>query len=601
MISDNSNTLVSVSATKLHDNRPRYRIDIIDRRTDDTIRTLYRTPKDDGLFETKISPQGRRLALFSDRCIEIVDVQTGKTILDHISPGSYFDSLMSFTSDGKQLHWLEFAHGEFVVKALDIDTGDVHSNGFPSHFDYVFSAKSDTLLYYGVRNTDTPPSQQFEFQCFRFSSSGLNLVLKSARARFIVSSSTGRRQIAFTQGLNNGVLIDPSSDGKLLQLPRGSTNWFGPDKVVVDLSVPFGASRHYAVVDMAEVAIEQPTRRGAGGSIWSYDRIRDEILEMDQGGKLVDLSVDGSQQIVRDDPHRFWPHFRVASIVGGLIWWLSWVWGFRRRVRSFQPLIDLCLLHSLGIAVCLLRFWRDPGVPNISYPESFIIQGIGISALCLLAVWFASGSTKWRRRFAMILLSGAPLWVALLLLGDQLGVSLSASSVLAISIIFFLFAISLFSRRIGIVLIHSSDQKESWKSWDRGFRIRDLFVWTFALAILLLIARRFELSVPAWEYSKMMIVMGGLLAVTSSIGLWINISASNWKRRLSLGILTVGLPYGVMWLLHADDFMLPTYWFVGLFAMTAATTILAGLSLRWNGYRLGSLSPETQPSKLGSE
>ncbi|MEL6106844.1 MAG: hypothetical protein AAFU85_12425, partial [Planctomycetota bacterium] len=281
----------------------------------------------------------------------------------------------------------------------------------------------------------------------------------------------------------------------------------------------------------------------------------------------------------------WWP-LRIVGLTAAVLWWLVWSIGKRRGQRSFQPVIDLAILHSvlsLCFGVRLYAYMNGPNWDGSLYQwESVLFLGTASSAIGLVMLWVVHGPQRLGFRlgaiaFALTVLAGfaVVVWDADPMKFDasmertktMLGTAASGAALLSV-----LWVLKAF----GLRLCHRHDDAMPSDA-DRGFSILHMIGWTVAFALLFVVLRWRNFELPEWETAGVLSASGAASGLATGVLLWLGLGRSKLRYLVvPVGLALTGLVYR---LTERYDVMQVGTALVPL-------VLVSMFVFRWNGYYL---------------
>ncbi|MEL6106209.1 MAG: hypothetical protein AAFU85_09235 [Planctomycetota bacterium] len=323
---------------------------------------------------------------------------------------------------------------------------------------------------------------------------------------------------------------------------------------------------------------------------WQFDRSGTRVYMDDGTSALATLNVDTglfSRRAFGPGMPWWWP-LRIFGITAAVVWWLAWSLRMGRNRRSYQPFVDVAILHVTLLACFAVRLYAHVNGPSWSGDldnwEGAGLLGTAASAIGLVVLWVIFGSQRLGVRLSLIGFAAAALvgfaiviWDASQATGDHsidrmrtvVGTVSSGVAMLAI--------LGGFAWH-GIRLLHRTDATVDEKPHERGFGIRHMIVWTIAIALIFVAFQSRSFRLPATANLLNLMASGFASGLATAMLLWLGLGRTRW--RFLLAAIAIGIAGGLYWVTQSANLLPISAAFVPI--LLAST-----LALRWNGYSLG--------------
>ncbi|MEO1524301.1 MAG: hypothetical protein AAFX06_02645 [Planctomycetota bacterium] len=320
-----------------------------------------------------------------------------------------------------------------------------------------------------------------------------------------------------------------------------------------------------------------------------FDATGEHLYSIDEFGVLQSLEVDSgnfSSEEFDGGVSWWWP-LRVVGILPALIWWLVWSLGMRRSERSYQPLIDIGILHAVLLACFGVRLYAFMNGPDwdgdLHQWESVGFLGAAASLVGWVMLWVVHGPQGLGIRlgavaFSLTSLAGFATLVweidplqydpSLSRMRTMIGTAASGASLLSV-----LWILSAF----GIRLCHRHDSQSRADRRGSGFSIQHMIGWTVAFALLFFLFQLRRVEFPGGEGLLRLAASGTASGLGTAVLLWLGLGRTLW--RFLFVAIGLGIAGGLYWLTRS-------YNVIQVSAALAPLVLVSTFVFRWNGYCL---------------
>ena len=313
------------------------------------------------------------------------------------------------------------------------------------------------------------------------------------------------------------------------------------------------------------------------------------LYTLDDMGMLRTVNLDTgvvSHEQIGQGSSWWWP-LRLLGIVLAATWWLVWSLGMRREDRSYQPMIDLAILHTVLLACFGVRFYAYMHGPDwVGYLyewDSVVFLGAAASASGLVMLWVVHGPQSFGFRLGAIAFAVAALAGFAVLVWDvdplqfdpsmartKTLVGTSASGATLLALLWFLWAANL-------RLSHRRDDVVNSNGSEHGFSIRHMIGWTVAFALLFVMLRARTFQLPDRDSLWQLLASGSASGLATGALIWGGLGKAKIRYLLvPVGLGVAGLVY---WKMERHDV-------IRVGAAMVPLILISMLTLRWNGYAL---------------
>ncbi|MEL6106843.1 MAG: hypothetical protein AAFU85_12420 [Planctomycetota bacterium] len=198
---------------------------------------------------------------------------------------------------------------------------------------------------------------------------------------------------------------------------------------------------------------------------FEFDRDGDVLFAIDRTGvvHLIDFTRQRTTRFTAPDGFEWWWPLRVAALAIACLWWLVWSLVLRRDQRSYQPLIDIAIVHALLFVCFGARLHAHMNGPMWNHSlhswESVIFLGTGASFIGWFSMWIVFGSQHWGLRVGAVAIAFTLAIGFVIVIWDVDAVSFDAALARAESLIGVV-------AHVAVVLV------SLWLLWCCGFRLR---------------------------------------------------------------------------------------------------------------------------------
>ena len=578
-------------------------------------------PRSSAIGSPGFSPDGRTLAVGSTTGeVSLWDVETGRKrkTVRAAQHESGWPTWVEYSRDGRIL-----VCGQFGIQLLDANTGKLNWTIREFAYSIDFSKKSNRLMMNAHRfsglgsgeGTVTLSRAVTVFEVIGLGSGEGTVTVNRAVAVFEVAAD----------GLNEVgaiLLTDPtgvariSPDGQQLAISSAElidkVRFYDVEsgQAVGTLFLPEEATDILYSADGTLLAT-----LSVGGRIDVWDvaarRGKETVFETESDPKPVRFvrngellaSVDAygittiwnwatGQRVAVLDRHRWWAPQFAALVIAFVVWMVVWVWSGIQRRRSWQPLIDVLLLHAVILGIAYLRLDRGGISPDFTKLSAAFLQASAASLICLLIVWVVFAGHRWPFRLAGLVTGFAVFWGSMILCWNATnGLD---SEIFGASVYLFGCQIAwckmMLMQLRGTRLVFASDAGTDILGGQRRrqFTVQDVMVWFSAVALLLAVARFASPGWMPWQLCALVAVIGFTQAATVIVifGL-VERSPACWIPCVSVPLVAV-MAGSVPRLIfdQIKPYHPEIWWHIGLNVAFAALLVVSLSILRCHGYRL---------------
>jgi len=242
------------------------------------------------------------------------------------------------------------------------------------------------------------------------------------------------------------------------------------------------------------------------------------------------------------------------------------------------------------------RFANTESFHLVRLPTGWLLLAQTVAASCLAAMWAVAADHRWMVRVsaALAALTGATAAMVHVPGGVWHGRTEWDNVVAAVSLTVCLACGVLLARRFGLRV--AREPSAARRQCDlRGFQVmlRDLFVFTSAIAAFVAVARFFEPPRPSsWE-TPFLICEGAMLALVTAAAAWSALARARWPLRGSVLILACisSEAHWPFFHTHVDPDSL--WWYLAAHSLVAVIVATTLLVFRVHGYRIRTVATES--------
>ena len=305
---------------------------------------------------------------------------------------------------------------------------------------------------------------------------------------------------------------------------------------------------------------------------------------------IVDLLRQRTTEFVVPASSPWWWPLRATGVALAMLWWWIWSRGVRQDQRSYQPLIDIAILHA-ALFVCFgARFYGHTNGPlwngSLHSWESVVLLGTGASFIGWVSLWIVFGSQHWGTRVGAVGIAFTLAVGFVLVIWDvkvdavQFDASLARAEsligvIVHVATVLFLFWLLWAS---GLKLQHARDSSAGETLPQRHrFSLKQMIGWTIICALLFVVLGQRKLAMPDEGHFYKLLADGFAGGLANVAVLWLGLGKSPLRYvGAALGLFLSAWTYmAIGWLnvMHVGLAMIPIL-------------LVSAMAFRWNGYLL---------------
>ncbi|MEO1524299.1 MAG: hypothetical protein AAFX06_02635 [Planctomycetota bacterium] len=317
-----------------------------------------------------------------------------------------------------------------------------------------------------------------------------------------------------------------------------------------------------------------------GGAYFVQDRSRVVV-------HVVNLDKQTASPFVVPEKDRWWWPLRWTGIALAAIWWLAWSVRMRRDSRSFQPVLDIAILHAVFFVCFGGRLYGHMNGPLWNHAlhswESVTFLGTGASFIGWMSLWIVFGPQRGGLRVGAI---GVAFTLAIgfvLVIWDLNAVDFDASLARAGTLVgvvahVVVVLLSLWILWVcGLRLHHRTDEPITVGITGGRFSLLHMIGWTAICALLFVVLGLRRLELPNEDELMKLIADGFAGGLANAVVLWLGLGKSVLRYPFAaIGLCLSGLTYwaiGWLYVAHVGAALIPIL-------------LVSSLTFRWNGYCL---------------
>ena len=303
-------------------------------------------------------------------------------------------------------------------------------------------------------------------------------------------------------------------------------------------------------------------------------------------------------EVLASLPMRGGTYYTVAIVECVLLiaWSIAWVVS-GRQCRTPHPLLDVAMVHGVVAVIVLARFANTESFHLVRLPTGWLLLAQTVAASSLAAMWAVAADHRWMVRVsaALAALTGATAaMVSFALPAIREGGADWDDIVAAVSLVVCLACGVLMARRFGLRVGREPSIGRRKRS-VHGFQVmlRDLFVFTSAIAAFVAVARFFEPPrLDSWE-TLFLICEGAMFALVAGAGTWSALARARWPLRAMVLIMACILSEAHWPFLHTYLSLEPLWWYLSAHSLVAVIVATTLLVFRVHGYRIRTVATES--------
>jgi len=305
-------------------------------------------------------------------------------------------------------------------------------------------------------------------------------------------------------------------------------------------------------------------------------------------------------EILATLPVRGETYYAVAIVECLLLvaWSVAWVVS-GRQCRKPRPLLDAALVHGVVALVLVARLVSTESPHIVRLPMGLLLLAQLVAASCLAVMWAAAADHRWMVRVSATLaaMTGcAAAMVSFTPYAHWGGRADWDNFVAAISLVVSLACGALVALRFGLRVSRELPVVQRGRD-ARRFQVtlRDLLVFTLAIAVFVAVARFFEPPYLGWQKTLFLICEGAMFAMLAAIGAWSALSRARWPVRVAVLILACVFS-AAHWPLFQTYQRLGESWFyLSAHVLVAFIVVATLLIFRFHGNRIRKGVTERSP------
>ena len=315
------------------------------------------------------------------------------------------------------------------------------------------------------------------------------------------------------------------------------------------------------------------------------------LLRRQENGAIVVEEAGRKQRTILHGHTWWWWPARWTAWGAGLIWWLTFSIGQRRKQRSMQPAIDVALLHVVVVVCAGCRLWAYHHGPHWSGYlhdwESVAFIGASLSMLTWFLLWVAIGPQAWAVRFGFFIFGVATvIGIVIGILasaaharGGNWAYALAETLVGSMSQVPVILGLFIAARLCGLRLQHKNDSAINRLAQapgpDRRMSIRDMCFWMVAFGVLFTVIKLCVIEVPSADVLTKIFFSGVLTGCSGFATLWLGLGRTLWRIACVVATSIAVCAYHY-WLDRVEILHVGYAW--------VPMTLLAAFAFRWHGY-----------------
>ena len=609
LLSDDESTLVLVSTLGYRDGLKEHRVEVLNADSCEVRLTLLRRTNQQPRPKLAIamSHDGSRLALVQGKEVLVYDTHRSwmqspkQMILPHVLDQKH----VAISPDGKSLIVAESV-SPARIGVYDIESGQHSRHAFPpAVVDFRFQRRAPADIgnprFRALETYSGPDDSENSSQsCVRlYELDGDNLLATDVKVDGGKSFLFG-----FSRNLKRALQYAPYPDQLSFQVVVPETNkvvwetdnhtkrikWAGADKLLVETDNGFSLSAMAPPVKVYDTITgrwEADFNASVDShTLWAYRSQIKTMLFARHYGAIRSVDATGSSRwlLTDQDRHPLW--VTGIWVLVAVSWWLLFVWLTRGIRRSLRPLMQMIVLAAIVLTPIAIHYYMGPEPRRFRRVSEQPINGLLVAFCMLAAFWCVFGRIRWPSRMTIgLFLASLLLFVLSIRYTPQRDLALIEPMVvlpaIAVGILFFL------SMRLAqIRLDYSIDSSETdEKSNASSLHIRDIGIWTFALALSFYFGRSIPFN-QSWKSMSGDLITAATFAVVVGLIIWLIVGVYRLWIRIPLSLFAFAVVMAQLLFFpnrawsHLFGFHTPDYGYaIGFVVLTC-------VALRMNHYRI---------------
>jgi WD40 repeat protein len=331
-----------------------------------------------------------------------------------------------------------------------------------------------------------------------------------------------------------------------------------------------------------------PVHARLGMGLISFSRDGARIAIGNEVGEVRVWDVS-SRQLLAELPNVAVIRWKTITFVALLIaWCTAWVAAGRQSEWRFPAWVDAAGINLLLAALlCLRLFGAGQLFCDPRRPAMWLALAILASWLMLAAFWATFGHIRWPPRLAGLVFALSVSWAVLFLLlpSPHLRDAVSLLSIGTTCLLGWWLVVSVLARLAGYRLASAAVLLRA-ASPAKQINLKDLLLWTAAVASLLAVARLLQTNLFSFRAIVTIVAYTGLLAIAAVNAAYLALSPSRLKMQcISLAAVSVICGYAAS-LLSTAEFERVRNWQIGFFVVFASAVWASLAVFAAHAYRL---------------
>jgi len=279
-------------------------------------------------------------------------------------------------------------------------------------------------------------------------------------------------------------------------------------------------------------------------------------------------------------------------------WSTAWVVSGGKS-RTPRPLLDAVVVHGVVGLVLAARFVSFEGFHIVRPLMGLLLLAQLVAASCLAVMWAIAAEHRSMIRASATLAALTGATAAMVSFTPYAHWEVGAdwdNIVAAVSLVVCLACGVLVARRFGLRVARvPSFGRRDCDVRGSQVTLRDLFVFTLAIAAFVAVARFSEPPYLRWRETLFLICEGAMFALVAAAGAWSALSRARWPLRAVVMPLACILSEAHWPFFHTYRTLESLWWYLAAHSLVAVIVATTLLVFRVHGYRIRIGADEQSP------